>query len=397
MVELSGNIRLPLAACDLRALRALRQGMMLYLELVVAGMPPAVLQCQCCVLSNGSFKVLCFDGLYVGIRAKHRRDMTRIKVALDIAAGAVASCSLADSKGKIEALRFKSIGAVKGAVYAIATLSPEVLFDLPGGAQDGGDEGDPESEHGLPQFDPVKENKVHPALVDFIRTVLLGKDVSIVAVLVAVIDRAGQYDRFIQADGDDPIEAEPPLTRHSVASGDLGRPVTPIEFEQLWLVQPLVLNSLRDVYGDKRVAAASDFHRSGIFCPLLPPLRPGLDFQNGGRRTEEDSTCEKDYGFAKLVNTSVDAFHFRKSHKTCSSARCPTSFESLLGVNTLSSEQRNAATKRLVSFIRLLNQRNFLTFSAYQQCLSNIMAMYRGACDEVESSAALNRTGWPQW
>eukprot|EP00170_Pyropia_yezoensis_P002689 contig_11299_g2694 len=108
-------------------------------------MPPAVLQCQCCVLSNGSFKVLCFDGF----------------------------------KGKIEALRFKSIGAVKGAVYAIATLSPEVLFDLPGGAQDGGDEGDPESEHGLPQFDPVKENKVHPALVDFIRTVLLGKDVSI--------------------------------------------------------------------------------------------------------------------------------------------------------------------------------------------------------------------------
>lgn len=484
MVELSGNIRLPLAACDLRALRALRLGMMLYLELVVAGMPPAVLQCQCCVLSNGSYKVLCFDGLYVGSRAKHRRDMTRIKVALDIAAGAVASCSLvsdirvvlalscglrhaqADSKGKIEALHFKSIGAVKGAVYAIATLSPEVLFDLPGGAQDGGDEGDPESEHGLPQFDPVKENKVHPALVDFIRTVLLGKDVSIVlaravmdsssdiraklpapmlarlktlteaaaesglqdlppqcpdrrraatfdepalvdtggtsgtgrgqrpkvavhpsfpttvnaalrivsfvralcaetvfpwsthgdwsavqqvidtlvdrnwseerlevtlkdprvrqlrvlrgavaclapamasfphvrralrAVFVAVIDRAGQYDRFIQADGDDPIEGEPPLTRHSVASGDLGRPVTPIEFEQLWLVQPLVLNSLRDVYGDKRVAAASDFHRSGIFCPLLPPLRPGLDFQNGGRRTEKDSTCEKDYGCA---------------------------------------------------------------------------------------------------
>lgn len=286
------------------------------------------------------------------------------------------------------------------------------------------------------------------------------------AVFVAVIDRAGQYDRFIQADGDDPIEGEPPLTRHSVASGDLGRPVTPIEFEQLWLVQPLVLNSLWDVYGDKRVAAASDFHRSGIFCPLLPPLRPGLDFQNGGRRTEKDSTCEKDYGcadgwtpgtfgvfcccshpkciavimmdghegprmpldfvvsrmptlpssiiydfacgthkaaacrvprVAKLVNTSVDAFHFRKSHKTCSSARCPTSFESLLGVNTSSSEQRNAATKRLVSFIRLLNQRNFLTFSAYQQCLSNIMAMYRDACDEVESSAALNRTGWPQW
>lgn len=233
----------------------------------------------------------------------------------------------------------------------------------------------------------------------------------------------------------------------------------------MWL-QALLPSSLRDAYGDERVNAVSDYHRSGIFCPLLPPLRPGLDFKSGVRRTEEDSTCEKDYGcadgwtpgtfgvfcccshpkcvavvmmdghegprmpldfivsrlptlpdsviydfaggthkatacrvprVAKLVNTCVDAFHFRSSHKTCSSARCPTSYETLLGFNTSSSEQRNASTRRLKQFITLLNQRNFLTFSAFQQCISNITAMYRDACDEVSATHRLRAIGWPLW
>lgn len=63
-MELAGECRFPLAATDLRVLKVLRQGVMLYLELVVAGMPAAVLRCKVCTLPDGSYKVLCFDGLY---------------------------------------------------------------------------------------------------------------------------------------------------------------------------------------------------------------------------------------------------------------------------------------------------------------------------------------------
>lgn len=651
LVELAGDSRLPSAAADLRVLKVLRQGVMLYLELVVTGMPAAVLRCKMCTLLNGSYEVLCFDGLYQGIRAKHRRDMVRIRVPLDIASGAVAACSLvsdnhlvlalscglrhahADSKGKFDGLRFKSIGAVKGAVYAIATLDPGALSDVDSSSSEASDSvGSGEAEEQL-LFDPVDDDKIHPALAKFIRTVLLGKDAALILaravmdsprdvrtklpaavlsslrrliaadadsarqdappqcpdrrraavfdepaladtggqrgaprairvkislhpsfpttinaapkvvsfvralcaetvfpwstrgdwsavqlllrtlqdsnwseealevtlrdprvrelrllrgavaclvpamvalprarqalreVLAAVVDTAGRYDRFIRADGAGHIDGEAPLTRQHIADGSCVRSISPSEYEDLWL-QPMLPSSLKDAYGAELVRKASDYHRSGIFCPLLPPLRPGLDFKSGGRRTEEDSTCEKDYGcadgwtpgsfgvfcccshpkcvavimmdghegprmplefvvsrlptlptsiiydfacgthkaaacrvpqVAKLVNTSVDAFHFRSSHKTCSAARCPTSYASLLGYNTSSSEQRNAATRRLKQFITLLNQRNFLTFSAYQQCMSNIMAMYREACDEVGPAHRLRAIGWPLW
>lgn len=65
---------------------------MLYLELVEPGRPVAVLRCKTCVLVNGSYEVLCYDGPYMGIRARHRRDMAGIKVALDICAPATAWC-----------------------------------------------------------------------------------------------------------------------------------------------------------------------------------------------------------------------------------------------------------------------------------------------------------------
>lgn len=199
LAELAGITRLPPGATDLRVLKALRQGMMLYLELVVGGMPRAALRCNICTLPDGSYKVLCFDGLYQGIRAKNRRDMVRIKVPLDIASGAVAACSLvydnqtvlalscdlrhaqAESTGKCEGLRFKSIGAVKGAEYANATLNPSArqrphAVDAGSGAP----EGSGGQDDGPTVFDPIKDNKIHPALVRFIRAVLLGTDAALI-------------------------------------------------------------------------------------------------------------------------------------------------------------------------------------------------------------------------
>lgn len=206
LVELAGECRFPLAATDLRVLKVLRQGVMLYLELVVSGMPAAVLRCKECTLPDGSYKVLCFDGLYQGIRAKHRRDMERIKVPLDIASGAVASCSLvyenqvvlalscglrhaqADGKGNFEGLRFKSIGAVKGAVYAIVAVYPSAMHDADGAAAHSSDSmGSADQVNGPVLFDPVTDNKIHPALVHFIRTVLYGRDAATILAR-AVVD-----------------------------------------------------------------------------------------------------------------------------------------------------------------------------------------------------------------
>lgn len=67
---------------------------------------------------------------------------------------------------------------------------------------------------------------------------------------------------------------------------------------------------------------------------------------------------------ASTVNECIDISHYRQGHNACSCARCSSAYQSLRGANTSSSEQRNAATVRLKPFLRLLNQKNFLTFSS---------------------------------
>lgn len=100
---------------------------------------------------------------------------------------------------------------------------------------------------------------------------------------------------------------------------------------------------------------------------------------------------------ASTVNASVDVIHYRKGHKSFSVSRSSSAYLSLRTTNTSASEQRNAATARLKPFLRLRNQRNFLTFSSYQKTMSNIAAMHREAGNSLPKSTRGHHIGWLLW
>lgn len=94
---------------------------------------------------------------------------------------------------------------------------------------------------------------------------------------------------------------------------------------------------------------------------------------------------------AIIVNFIVDHFHWFKNHIWCSKAMNPDSYTAVDGQNTSASEERNAASRRLQNFLRLVNQRNFILFTVYQQAVGNAIAMHR----DVQTPTMVER--WPLW
>ncbi|GAB0493151.1 hypothetical protein MMPV_004424 [Pyropia vietnamensis] len=94
---------------------------------------------------------------------------------------------------------------------------------------------------------------------------------------------------------------------------------------------------------------------------------------------------------AKDVKMLVDRFHWGKSHTDCSLAMCPDAYKSMDGVNTSSSEERNALSRRQQHHLRLMKQDQFIYFTVYQQALSNVIAMYR------DQSTKYTTMKWPEW
>jgi len=94
---------------------------------------------------------------------------------------------------------------------------------------------------------------------------------------------------------------------------------------------------------------------------------------------------------ARTVSFLVDRFHWRKNHVSCTKAMNPDSYFSMECINTSSSEERNALSRRQEHHLRLMNQDNFIIFTTYQQALSNVCAMYK----DVETE--LTPSKWPRW
>ena len=94
---------------------------------------------------------------------------------------------------------------------------------------------------------------------------------------------------------------------------------------------------------------------------------------------------------ALAVQFSVDRFHWRKNHVLCTKAMNPDSYTSMEGVNTSSSEERNALSRRQEHHLRLLKQENFMLFTTYQQALSNFIAMFS------DKETELTPCKWPKW
>jgi len=73
----------------------------------------------------------------------------------------------------------------------------------------------------------------------------------------------------------------------------------------------------------------------------------------------------------------------------------PDSYESLDGVNTSSCEERNALSRRQQHHLRQMKQDQFITFTIYQQVLSNAVAMHRDAKSKGVTMALSRK--WPEW
>jgi len=169
----------------LSSVTTLRKAIILYLKLVIAGLPAAVKRCARCVRVDGSCAVICFDGLQLGYRIKFMIPFLRSSTplsriarasvyarfiteeALSKALGVVLSHSTAFKKNAIT-----TITAMHGNVMAVFMLTGYVVIggtvqkfsgsSLPkkGGKQERG-------------WDPVDDGGVRLELIDFFRVVLV--------------------------------------------------------------------------------------------------------------------------------------------------------------------------------------------------------------------------------
>jgi len=94
---------------------------------------------------------------------------------------------------------------------------------------------------------------------------------------------------------------------------------------------------------------------------------------------------------ARVTSFKCDRFHWRENHTDCSACMCPDSYVSLDGVNTSSCEERNALSRRQQHHLRQMRQDQFITFTVYQQAVSNVVAMHR------ENSSMGVSCKWPEW
>lgn len=117
---------------------------------------------------------------------------------------------------------------------------------------------------------------------------------------------------------------------------------------------------------------------------------PSVVVHDFGRATLKTALCRMPF-IARLVSFRVDRFHWRRNHVLCSKAMNPDSYGSMDGINTSSSEERNALSRRQEHHLRLMNQDNFIIFSVYQQALSNVIAMHK------DIATALTPSKWPRW
>lgn len=94
---------------------------------------------------------------------------------------------------------------------------------------------------------------------------------------------------------------------------------------------------------------------------------------------------------ARRSSLKCDRFHWRENHVACSCAMNPDSYVSVDGVNTSSCEERKALSRRQPHHLRQMKQHQSITFTAYQQALSNAVAMHR---DNKELGRPCKRPEW---
>lgn len=179
--ELCEDYVFPDATEALGSVSTLRKAIVLYLSLVIAGLPAAVTRCKRCVRSDGSYSIICFDGLQLGYRLKFMLPFVRTGVsvspiarastyahvikdeALAKALGGAMSSAISSTRNNIT-----TITAMRGSVMAFVVLTgyvrvngQETTFAGSALPKNSG-----RNERG---WDPVKDGGIRIELIEFLR------------------------------------------------------------------------------------------------------------------------------------------------------------------------------------------------------------------------------------
>eukprot|EP00168_Porphyra_purpurea_P009753 TRINITY_DN2392_c0_g1_i7.p1 TRINITY_DN2392_c0_g1~~TRINITY_DN2392_c0_g1_i7.p1 ORF type:complete len:541 (+),score=79.17 TRINITY_DN2392_c0_g1_i7:2286-3908(+) len=179
------NDTYPQSLESLRSLPLFRTASLLYIYLVIEGLPLAVSTCARCTRPDAGLRFICFDGLQLGFKIRYKTAMQRVTLKLrpikraSIMALLVSDSAVARALGSVlstattehEAIRAASVqtlSAVRGHVIALAVLAGDVV--VPGGQTNfAGELPFVSGRGGVRGFDPEQDGGVHPALIDFFR------------------------------------------------------------------------------------------------------------------------------------------------------------------------------------------------------------------------------------
>lgn len=142
--ELTAELKYSAGSPRLRSMTTLRKGRILYLLLVIKGLPLEVSTCSRCV-RDGSLDILCFDGLQLGYKTKYKRPFKRHTVRTSavprasLHAHLVTDAALAKALGTVlkssttiptgSSKTVTTINGIRGYVMAVTTLLGNVEVD----------------------------------------------------------------------------------------------------------------------------------------------------------------------------------------------------------------------------------------------------------------------------
>lgn len=136
------------------------------------------------------------------------------------------------------------------------------------------------------------------------------------SVLSAVHTTAAEYLQRAYAGVSEDGEAIDLMALRTASAAQVGAmKQTQAQFEALWLDGPPDVERQTRCYGAARFHAAADLYRSGVFAPLLPPLRPGFSSALGGKGSEEDALSAKDFGKLEAWTPGTFGVFFTCSHR----------------------------------------------------------------------------------
>lgn len=180
--EPSPDYVFPDASESLSSVSTLRKAIVLYLFLVIAGVPAAVTRCASCVRTDGNYAIFCFDSLQLGYRLKFMIRFRRLVVslspiarasvhahvimdeALAKALGSVLSSSDTSKKGSIT-----TITSMRGYVMAFVMLNGYVLVTGVAKTFAGSSEPSTKVNKRDRGWDPISDGGARPELIMFLR------------------------------------------------------------------------------------------------------------------------------------------------------------------------------------------------------------------------------------